>query len=303
MEATKERFDRHEAVANLVYSYIEECKKYKNGDGQGKFNTGKIERSIGVSGKYVKELIRLLQLYLTQEVCLENLNLLYFIRLLAHVLGDYRLKGYYDCLINHLIVKYEFIEGRLETLDLGVLEKDFRAYPALEPLWAVIRMLASYGDRSFAGDLERLSHSKDDYVAKVAESILAKEGQGNLTEESRWREDELLELLSLKGKEDTMVGNMKEKQTFKNSLVYPVGARHVDVEAQLDSIMQDMCSFLNGQGGTVYIGMSDKGIPVGIQADLDYLCCNLDKYELFLHQRIREAFGEEVEYSYNKAGA
>lgn len=37
-------------------------------------------------------------------------------------------------------------------------------------------------------------------MAKVAESILAKEGQGNLTEESRWREDELLELLSLKGK-------------------------------------------------------------------------------------------------------
>ena len=27
------------------------------------------------------------------------------------------------------------------------------------------------------GDLERLSHSKDDYVAKVAESILAKEGR------------------------------------------------------------------------------------------------------------------------------
>jgi divergent AAA domain len=145
--------------------------------------------------------------------------------------------------------------------------------------------------------LERLSHSKDDYVAKVAESILAKEGQGNLTEESRWREDELLELLSLKGKgeEDLVSGNMEEKRTFKNSLVYPVGAKHVDVEAQLDSIMQDMCRFLNNQGGAVYIGMSDKGVPVGIQADLDYLCCNLDKYELFLHQRIKEAFGEEVD--------
>ena len=84
-------------------------------------------------------------------------------------------------------------------------------------------------------------------------------------------------------------------RTFKNSLVYPVGAKHVDVEAQLDSIMQDICRFLNDQGGVVYIGMSDKGIPVGIQADLDYLCCNLDKYELFLHQRIKEAFGEEVD--------
>lgn len=52
----------------------------------------------GFRGKYVKELTRLLQLYLTREVCLENLNLLYYIRLLAHVLGDSRLKGYYDCL-------------------------------------------------------------------------------------------------------------------------------------------------------------------------------------------------------------
>ena len=296
LEATKERFDRHEAVANLVYSYIEACKD-RNRDGQGTFSTGKIERSIGISGKYVKELIRMLQLYLTQEVCLENLNLLYFIRLLAHVLGDYRLKGYYDCLINHLIVKYEFIEGRLETLDLGALEKDFRAYPALEPLWAVIRMLSSYGDRSFAGDLERFSHSENEYVAKVAEAILAKNVQGNLLEESRWGEDELLELLSLKGEgeEDAMSGSMGGKRTFKNSLVYPVGAKHVDVEAQLDSIMQDICRFLNDQGGVVYIGMSDKGIPVGIQADLDYLCCNLDKYELFLHQRIKEAFGEEVD--------
>lgn len=105
LESSKERFDRHEAVANLVYSYIELCKKYRHGEGKEKFNTGKIERSIEVSGKYVKELARLLQLYLTQEVCLENLNLLYFIRLLAHVLGDYRLKGYYDCLINHLVCK------------------------------------------------------------------------------------------------------------------------------------------------------------------------------------------------------
>ena len=296
LEATKERFDRHEAVANLVYSYIEACKD-RNRDGQGTFSTGKIERSIGISGKYVKELTRLLQLYLTREVCLENLNLLYYIRLLAHVLGDSRLKGYYDCLINHLIVKYEFVEGRLGDLDLGALERDFRAYPALKSLWAVVKMLASYGDPSFADELERFSHSENEYVAKVAEAILAKNVQGNLLEESRWGEDELLELLSLKGEgeEDAMSGSMGGKRTFKNSLVYPVGAKHVDVEAQLDSIMQDICRFLNDQGGVVYIGMSDKGIPVGIQADLDYLCCNLDKYELFLHQRIKEAFGEEVD--------
>ena len=46
LEATKERFDRHEAVANLVYSYIEACKD-RNRDGQGTFSTGKIERDFG----------------------------------------------------------------------------------------------------------------------------------------------------------------------------------------------------------------------------------------------------------------
>ncbi len=297
LESSKERFDRHEAVANLVYSYIELCKKYRHGEGKEKFNTGKIERSIEVSGKYVKELARLLQLYLTQEVCLENLNLLYFIRLLAHVLGDYRLKGYYDCLINHLVVKYEFIEGSLGTLDLNSLEKDFRAYPSLEPQWAVIKMLALYGDSSFTEELERFTRSENEYVAKVAKCILAEERQGDISNEVSWREDELLKLLSLKGKgeESSIFEHVNGKRTFKNSLVYPVGAKHVDVEAQLDSIMQDICDFLNERGGAVYIGVSDKGVPVGIQADLDYLCCNLDKYELFLHQRIKEAFGEEVD--------
>ena len=95
------------------------------------------------------------------------------------------------------------------------------------------------------------SHSENEYVAKVAEAILAKNVQGNLLEASRWGEDELLELLSLKGEgeEDAMSGSMGGKRTFKNSLVYPVGAKHVDVEAQLDSIMQDICRFLNDQGG------------------------------------------------------
>lgn len=113
-------------------------------------------------------------------------------------------------------------------------------------------------------------------MAKVAKCILAEERQGGISNEVSWREDELLKLLSLKGKgeESSIFEHVNGKRTFKNSLVYPVGAKHVDVEAQLDSIMQDICDFLNERGGTVYIGVSDKGVPVGIQADLDYLCCN-----------------------------
>lgn len=237
-------FDRYDAVSHLVRGYVESCKKRK--EGPENFNTGKIERSTDVSGKYMKEVIRLLQLYLTREVNLQNLNLLYYLRLLAHVLGNNRLKGYYECLINHLIVKYEFAVGNLHDIDLGALEKDFRSFPALESQWSDVKMLALHGDASL-----------------------------------------------LCGQESVIITDKACK--FKNSIVYADGMCGIDVEKQIDSMMQDVCDYLNDEGGLIYIGVNDKGEPVGVQADLDYLCCNQDKYELFLHKRIEEAFGKEID--------
>lgn len=287
-----EGFDRYDAVAHLIRGYVESCKKGKQVEGPENFNTGKIERSTDVSGKYVKELIRLLQLYLTREVNLQNLNLLYYLRLLAHVLGDNRLKGYYECLINHLIVKYEFISGNLHDMDLGALEKDFRTFPALEPQWAIVKMLALYGDASRANDIVRYSHSDNEYLAKVAKFVLAGEVKSESSGGACIVQDELLDLL-LGAQESGVITDKTCK--FKNSIVYTDGVRGVDVEKQIDSVMQDICDYLNDEGGLIYIGVNNKGVPVGVQADLDYLCCNQDKYELFLHKRIVEAFDKEID--------
>jgi len=286
IRAQSEGFDRYGAVARLIRGYVESCKKKK--EGPENFNAGKIERSADVSGKYIKELIRLLQLYLTREVNLQNLNLLYYLRLLAHVLGHERLKGYYECLINHLIVKSEFIAGNLHDIDLGALEKDFRSFPALEPQWAVVKMLASYGDALRTNDIVRYSHSGNEYLAKVARCVL----EGGKEMDSHLVQDKLFDLL-LRGQEPVIETDKACK--FKNSIVYADGMRGVDVEKQIDLMMQDVCDYLNDEGGLIYIGVNDNGQPVGVQADLDYLCCNQDKYELFLHKRIEEAFGKEID--------
>ncbi len=301
VHSSTETFDRHDAIANLVNEYLEDCKRFREGEVQANFNTGKIERSIDISEGYVKELIRLLQYYVTRDISLDNLNLLYFIRLLAHILGNNRLKTYYDCLINYLIIRYEFVEGgNLVNIDCDLLERDFHHFPALQRQWTVIKMLAACKDRSREDDLVRYSHSDDGDIANVAKYLLEKELPGRTVGNSRLLHDELLALLSFKGyvqapEEELTFGERGVDREFEPSIVYPAGAKSADVERQIDAVMRAICGFLNGQGGVIYIGVDDDGQPVGVQADLDYLYCTPDKYELFLHKRIIEAFGADVD--------
>ena len=298
VQASTESFDRHDAVSNLVYEYLGDCKRFREGDVQANFNMGKIERSVDISHGYVKELIRLLQFYLTREVSLGNLNLLYFIRLLSHVLGDNRLKTYYDCLINYLIIRYEFVEeGDVRKIDLDFLERDFQRFPALERQWTIIKILAACKDGSCADELVRYSRSGDEDVANVAKYILEKELPGHTVGTSRLIHDELLALLSFKKEEqeELTFGERNFVREFMESIVYPAGSRGADVEAQIDIMMCAICGFLNEQGGVVYIGVNDEGEPVGVHGDLEYLYCVPDKYELFLHKRIIEAFGANID--------
>lgn len=95
--------------------------------------------------------------------------------------------------------------------------------------------------------------------------------------------------------EELTFGERGVDREFEPSIVYPAGAKSADVERQIDAVMRAICGFLNGQGGVIYIGVDDDGQPVGVQADLDYLYCTPDKYELFLHKRIIEAFGADVD--------
>ena len=302
VQPSAEMFDRHDAVANLAHEYLEDCARFKEGEVQANFNVGKIERSIDISEGYVKELIRLLQYYVTRDISLENLNLLYFIRLLAHLLGDNRLKTYYDCLINYLIIRYEFVEsGDIVKIDCELLERDFHHFPALQRQWTVIKMLAACKDGSRKDDLLLYSRSDDGDIANVAKYLLEKELPGRTVGTSRLMHDQLLALLSFKGyaeeesEEDLTFGYRGVDREFEESIVYPAGSRSADVETQIDAVMRAICGFLNGQGGVIYIGVDDDGQPVGVQADLDYLYCNPDKYELFLHKRIIEAFGADVD--------
>ena len=58
----------------------------------------------------------------------------------------------------------------------------------------------------------------------------------------------------------------------------------VDIKAQRLKIMQEICAFLNAEGGTLYIGVSDIGYEMGIDEDLKHplFSRSRDKYKVYV---------------------
>lgn len=103
-----------------------------------------------------------------------------------------------------------------------------------------------------------------------------REGFASLQREAQVRPLSLRELLA--AGESQMV-------EFKTSARY--NAHTQEADARLEHvIVKAVCGFLNAEGGTLFIGVDDAGLPVGIDDDLATLKskANLDGYELFLRQ-------------------
>ena len=74
-----------------------------------------------------------------------------------------------------------------------------------------------------------------------------------------------------------------EQMEFKSSLVYPIhGNGEPDVDKQLGwEIARIAASFLNRDGGVIYVGVSDDGTVCGIELELNELNANSDSNEIY----------------------
>ena len=246
----------------------------------------------------------MLQLFMVSKNSVRNLNLLCFLKLVAHVSGDDKLKEYYDCCIRYLTAMQVFINGEGRTISsFTEIESDFLKFPVLKQRGDVFKLLAVFNKKEECDLRELYSHveSHDKYLAKVAKLVLAAKLVASSPGAVESIRQELLELLAVdfenKEVEEEKIGFGSETGTreFKCSIVYPAESQwQPDVDKQVGVILKTLCGFLNGTGGVLYIGVNDFGIPDGIKNDLDYLRCNTDKYELFLRKEIAANFGGDV---------
>lgn len=107
------------------------------------------------------------------------------------------------------------------------------------------------------------------------------------------------ELLHISGREERKsIGREDICTEFKTSIVYPPENHMEDnITQQTSNILRVLSAFYNTKGGTLYIGVNDHGIPVGISNDLNYKKFSnlkgkdqLDEYQRYIAVEVRKAF-------------
>lgn len=75
---------------------------------------------------------------------------------------------------------------------------------------------------------------------------------------------------------------------FKTSIVYPANSMRLDVPEQTKVILKVIASFMNTDGGTLYIGVSDEGYVRGLENDLRFFG-RKDHFDRHVHDNIRKS--------------
>lgn len=82
--------------------------------------------------------------------------------------------------------------------------------------------------------------------------------------------------------------NEDQYHEFKESLVYPAGNKmQPDEKKQGLEIAQVICGMLNTEGGTLYIGVANTGVPRGLVNDFVYINNGFEEYDL---QDVKDKF-------------
>lgn len=65
---------------------------------------------------------------------------------------------------------------------------------------------------------------------------------------------------------------------YKSSIAFAPGKAEADIDSQLFTIVRAICSFINSEGGVLWIGVNDSGFVTGIEPDFAYLNLGDDEY-------------------------
>lgn len=237
----------------------------------------------------------------------EKFNIQCVLQLMAQVIGDDGLYNYYRERIRQLGLLRSYLDSGHMDMDLFFRkaqadESLYKAYPALAKTAEILSIL-SYMDNKAGNEklMDLYRHAKDERAAKLSGLILA----GNLLDEYDLPVDkaairkEVVGILNTSlpetDKSDlTVIGSEDYHTEFKTSIVYPAGNGMMqDVAEQTRHIASVIAGFLNADGGDLYIGVNNYGVPVGLKADMDFMG-NADKFEISLHNTIRFELGRDV---------
>lgn len=310
LEKSDIEIDNHEAVANLVYHY-------KDMEAGGEIEEDNNPEFI-LPNIVISELEYVLDTYAnsTRDVS-KAINYLYLNKLVNTISENQDANEYHSILIDYHLSLYKFAKG--ENLSGNCISEEMIAkYPALREKKNTLLIL-SYNSEEYNSELLSFTHGGTPENSQLAKFMLFNNLSMAIKPEltSQIKTD-IFSLLSLKLEEPTKEKEPQESikivdfgiennnREFKTSIVFSNKNGVANLDNQLEVILRTICGFLNAQGGTLYIGINDDGIPIGIEEDLQFMHCNEDTYQLKIRQYVVENLGKDINslltFSFRKYG-
>ena len=297
------RWDETMAFMNLINDYADDVLD----DDADDILEEVIQEGAELSSTYVKELILLLDRQAAIEPTIRSFNYLGAARLLAMMINDKELTEYYKWRMTLLEMLQEFSIN--EKVDAGKFEELQKAAPDIFAPGSQLRLrfmqimaVSCQGHPERNHELWRMiAEEKDENLKELASMVLS----WNFTSDKEMDKSQeeinarIFSLLSLKQRKSTKKSFGRESKIveFKTSLVYPPENHYrADLRIQTYNILKEVAAFLNAEGGTLYLGVSNEGVATGLENDLAFrtFCYSQDKYDIYFHNQVKAALGLEA---------
>lgn len=226
-------------------------------------------------------------------------------RILSRLVGSKEGEEYYSRRCQLLIdfEKYEqsgiIDEHTLQVLSQDMTSEAFKNDYLVNEAFSKFQILEAVGKRHNVEKLREISASDHRpnirNAANLAIAYILSWGQNIPEIDTRLRERiyKLLDL-NITISDDSDYGALEtQTKEYKTSMVYPGNSMLPAKDVQGAVIMQVVDSMLNSDdGGTIYFGVDDNGMAVGLDNDLKYLELTRDGYDRYIRGWIYRELGQ-----------
>ena len=299
-ESPESRFNTSEAFHQLMLGYANHEVYNPEKDKDELENVRLIDQA------HVGELMAIIDTKATlEEDNVKSYNYLNFCRLLAILLENKERIAYYDNRLALLEILNDF--ALFDKVDTSKIEHIADTEPELFERNAMLRhdfmqlrIIGCLDSEEHYEELYRWSSCNEDPQLQQLASLVLSHNfvkKSGLLSQAGDILDKIRALLKLHKSSSNKKNYGKEDfhTEFKTSIIYPENSMKVDVEAQTVKIMQEICAFLNAEGGHLYLGVSDIGYEMGVEEDLKnpLFKGSRDKYEVYVNNKIVYYLGQE----------
>ena len=242
-----------------------------------------IDADESLSDQDVEQIVELIRFKaLSSTNLLVAFDYLNFARLLALMLNDerlaLRLRVHAELLRLH---QFYATNRRVDAEELEKFRPDVEGYPLLGLVFHRLEIVSWLGDSDHNNDLwETITNSRNHLETSLAQLVLSYNMLPHGEEDdaiSEGLKKKIAQTLGLNFEVRQLKSYGSENQftEFKSSLVYPASGKKdknaADPAAQQQVILKTIASFLNSDGGTLYIGVNDKThCEAGLFEDFEY---------------------------------